>query len=179
MFIGSPPGQRAAVEEAVAELEAAAAELEAAADVDSVVDADVDVGDADSAACVCRVAAVCMPAAASPCPSAVNGGRGGGDGCVGAAVGDNVEGEVLWLTQLSADSPAPELELRRSGMETQTPTDRGSEEKTERRKRRKNKIRAFLYILLLKLQCIYSNSVDTLFRGYVIQDLGINPSNTK
>lgn len=31
-----------------------------------------------------------MPAMALQCPSAVAGGLGGGDGCVGAAVGDNV-----------------------------------------------------------------------------------------
>lgn len=57
------------------------------------------------------VVAVCMSAAALRCPSAVNGGLGGcgggvggGGGCVGAAaVGGNVEDEVLGLTQLSAD----------------------------------------------------------------------------
>lgn len=53
------------------------------------------------------VAAVCMSEAALWCPSDVNGGLGGlgggGGGCVGTAVGDNVEGEVLWLTQISAD----------------------------------------------------------------------------
>lgn len=48
------------------------------------------------------VAALCMSAVALRCPSAVNGGLGG-DGCVGAAVGDNVEDEALWLTQLSGD----------------------------------------------------------------------------
>lgn len=90
MFIRehSLPGQTAAVEATVAELVAEAAELEAA---------DADVADADWAACVRTAAAV------QRCPSAVNSGLGGGDGCVGAAVGDTSEGEVLWLTQLSAD----------------------------------------------------------------------------
>ncbi len=37
-------------------------------------------------------------------PSAVNGGLGGGgDGCVGAAVGDNVGDGALWLAQFSSD----------------------------------------------------------------------------
>lgn len=96
MFIRehSLPGQTAAVEATVAELVAEAAELEAA---DADVDADADVADADWAACVRTTAAVWR------CPSAVNSGLGGGDGCVGAAVGDTSEGEVLWLTQLSAD----------------------------------------------------------------------------
>lgn len=79
-----------------------------------------------------------MSVAASPCPSAVTGGFCGDDGCVGVAVGDNVGGEVLWMIRLSADWPAPELELRCIGMETQTLTERGSEGTTERRKQRES-----------------------------------------
>lgn len=106
--MNSPPGQTAAVEATVAELVDAAAELEAAdavVDVGSVaVDADVDAVGADWAARVHTVVASrTSAAAASPCPSAVNGGLGGGDGCVGAAVGGNVGVEALGLTQLSED----------------------------------------------------------------------------
>lgn len=49
------------------------------------------------------IAAVCMSAAASRCPSVVTGNLAGGDGCGWAVVGDKVEGEVLWMTQLSVD----------------------------------------------------------------------------
>ncbi len=119
----------------------AAAELEAA--VDAVVDVDVDVGvvDADSAACVRVVAALCVSAVPSQCPSDVNCGPGGYDGCFGAAVGNNFEDEGLWRNQLSADSLALELELRHSGMETQTLTVRGSEETTKRRNQREKRKR--------------------------------------
>lgn len=101
----SPPGQTAALETTVAELVVEAAEpeaVDAAVDVESVVDADDD-ADADWEACVHMVAALCMFAAALHHPSAVVGYLGGGDGCAGAAVGDNVEDDVLWLTRLSAD----------------------------------------------------------------------------
>lgn len=150
MLVGelSPPGQRAAAAEATAaEPVDAAAELEAAAvvvvDAESVVGADVgaDVVDADSAACVHMVAALCMSAATSKCPSGVNGGPLGCDGCSGAAVGNSFEDEVLWRNLLSEDSQAPELELRRSVTETQTQTARGSEEKTGRKNQREKKSR--------------------------------------
>lgn len=102
----SLPGESAAVEETAAGLEVAAAELTAAAgdddDSDSAaadVDSAVDVADADSAV---GLAAGCVCAAASPCPSAVTGGPGGGDGCVGA-VGGNAEGDALRVTRFSAD----------------------------------------------------------------------------
>lgn len=99
MFIHklSPPGQTAAVEATVVEPVVAAAEPAAADAVDA------DVVDAGWAACAHTVGALCMSAAASRRPSAVDGGLGGGDGCVGAAVGDNAEDEeVLLRTQPSA-----------------------------------------------------------------------------
>lgn len=100
----SPLEQMAAEEATVAELVALAVEVEAAdafVDVESVVDADVV--DVDQVACVRMIAAVCMSAAASRCPSVVTGNLAGGDGCGWAVVGDKVEGEVLWMTQLSVD----------------------------------------------------------------------------
>lgn len=95
IFIGdfSPPGLTAAVEVTVAELVASAAEMEAS-DADWV--------------------AVCMSVAALTYPSAVAGVLGSGDGSVGAAVDDNAEAEDegVWLSQLSVDWLAPELNLR-------------------------------------------------------------------
>lgn len=70
----------------MAELVASAAELEASDAVGDVVEV-----------------AVHTPVVTSRCPSAVSEGLGDGDGCVGAAVGDNGVDEGVWTAQLSVD----------------------------------------------------------------------------
>ena len=93
-LVGDAVEVEAAVDAAAAEAAVDAAAAEAAVDAAAAAEAEVDVADAGYVSCVRTAVAILH------CRSAVTGGLvvGGGDGCVGAAVD-----EELWLTRLLTD----------------------------------------------------------------------------